>query len=693
MNARVLAIDDDPDIRTLVSQFLHAAGYTVEAAVDGRDGLAAIRANPPDVVVCDVDMPGMSGFEVLGEVRGDAATASLPFVLLTALSDHDSVRRGLRLGADDFLCKPVRAPDLVEAVGVALDKRRRMSAVVSAHALPERQELRKRYAAKLEGGELRVMDEAGLAGMTGRRVTQTMLFSDIRGFTSISERLPKAEVAEFLSRYLRQACKPILQERGRIMKIMGDGVMAIFGNDAPEDTAAHAAAALRAGLGLVRVAEQFRGWIGAHFEKVRLPPFEIGVGIHTGEVMLFELPVGNTRDLTAVGETVNIAARLEAQSKELGWSVVASEQTLRHAGEGFLVVETREVDPAGRGAPIRVGRVVQHAGPAAQTPATLSSGMEALIEHSARATAESAKQALDNTLHAIGEHLRQPMGESEPSILGYRVLSKIAEGGMSSVYLAEEDDEKQQNPKERRQVVLKVLKGRRSDDDGLWKRFFQECAILSGIQHANVVRIYDQGFGEELAYLAMEYLGGGTLRDQMQEGVTPRQALSLLSQAACGLAEIHRFGIVHRDIKPANLMLRKEGVLVLTDFGVAKRLDARDSQTIHGEIVGTPNYISPEQAQGGEVTPGSDLYSLGVIFYEMLMGKRPYSGQTLQEILSQHISAPIPRLPDELAEHQCLVDGMLAKRPAERFATADGLLDMIDDVWTRLALKKDAYVS
>jgi serine/threonine-protein kinase PpkA len=687
MSARVLVIDDDPDLRGLVSQFLRAAGFTVEAAGDGRAGMAAIRANAPDVVVCDVDMPGMNGFEVLGQLRGDAATASLPFVLLTALSDHDSVRRGLRLGADDFLCKPVLAPDLVEAVGVALDKRRRMSALVSAHALAEPHELRQRYAAKLEGGETGVAEETELAGMTGRRVTQTMLFCDIRGFTTISERLPVTDVAEFLSRYLRQACRPILQERGRIMKIMGDGVMAIFGHDTPGDPAAHAAAALRAGLGLVRVAEQFRHWIASRFDLPGLPLFEVGVGIHTGEVMLFELPVGSARDLTAVGDTVNVTARLEAKSKELGWSVVASEQTLQHAGEGFLVLETREVELTGRGAPIRVGRVVQHAGPASNGPAALSSGMEAVIEQSALATAESAKQALDNTLHSIEEQLRQPvMTESEPSIHGYRVLEKIAEGGMSSVYLAEQQDL-------RRQVVLKVLKGRRNDEDGLWKRFFQECAILSGIQHTNVVRIYDQGFGEELAYLAMEYLAGGTLREQMQQGVTPRQALSLLSQAAGGLAEIHRFGIVHRDIKPANLMLRKEGVLVLTDFGVAKRLDARDSQTIHGEIVGTPNYISPEQAQGGEVTPGSDLYSLGVIFFEMLANRRPYSGQTLQEILAQHISAPIPRLPEDLAEYQCLVDGMLAKHPEERFGNADGLLDMIDDVWTRLALKKDAYVS
>src|SRR5574339_118041 len=130
MSVRVLAIDDDPTMRDLVAQFLSLAGYQVELADGGAAGLAAIRANPPDVVVCDVDMPGMSGFEVLSRLRGEAATAVLPFVLLTSLSDRDSVRRGLRLGADDFLCKPVRAPDLVEARGVALDKRRRMSALV-----------------------------------------------------------------------------------------------------------------------------------------------------------------------------------------------------------------------------------------------------------------------------------------------------------------------------------------------------------------------------------------------------------------------------------------------------------------------------------------------------------------------------------------------------------------------------------
>jgi class 3 adenylate cyclase/CheY-like chemotaxis protein/tRNA A-37 threonylcarbamoyl transferase component Bud32 len=684
VSVRVLAIDDDPSMRHLVSHVLNGAGYAVEVAADGVAGLERIRASRPDLVVCDVQMPGMDGFEVLNCLRGDAATAALPFVLLTVLADRDSVRRGMRLGADDFVSKPVDAPALIEAVGVALDKRRRMSSLVSARALAEPHELRSRYAAKLEGGELRLAEESDLGSMTGRRLTQTVLFSDIRGFTTMSERLAVTDVAEFLSQYLRQACKPILQEGGRIMKIMGDGLMAIFGQNAPEDEAAHAAAALRAGLGVIEVAQEFRRWIATRFDVPGLPPFDVGVGIHTGEVMLFQLPVGGSGDLTAVGDTVNVAARLEAKSKELGWPLVASETTLALAGAGFRVLETREVELAGRDARIRIGHVVPDAAPAQAGPQELSSGVRTMIDEGALATAEAAKQALDSTLHAIGEHVGKPQAEAEPSIHGYRVLAKIGEGGMSCVYLAESDEQKK--------VVLKVLKGKRKDGDGMWERFFQECAILSAIQHENVVRIYDQGFGEELAYLAMEHLGGGTLREQMDRGITPRQALSLLSQAACGLAEIHRFGIVHRDIKPANLMLRETGVLVLTDFGVAKRLDDSNTRTMHGEVLGTPYYISPEQAQGGKVTPCTDLYSLGVIFFEMLTGRRPFAGGTILEIVSQHISAPVPQLPEELAEHQCLVDGLLAKRPEERYESAEALLAAIDEVWTRQALKKEAYL-
>ena len=684
---RILAIDDDPSMRVLVARILARAGCVVEVAAEGAEGLALMRERRPDLVLCDVQMPGMDGFRTLEAMRADVSTADLPFVLLTSLGDRDSVRRGMRLGADDFLSKPVRPEELVESVAGALDKRRRMSAVVSSHAIPAHAEMRNSYEDKLSRSQRKPGDESVAAGVTGQTITQTVMFCDIRGFTTISERLPVSEVAELLSRYLQEACKPILQEGGRIMKIMGDGLMAMFGQGAPEDIVSHASAALRAGHRIIEVASEFRSWMNSRFDLGDLPPFEVGVGIHTGQVMLFRLAAGDVGDLTAVGDTVNVASRLESKSKEIGWPVVASMATIEGAGREFDVAETRELALAGRDARIVVGRLAQAGDRAGQsgTGVGLTAGTRAVLDATARSAAQAAKEAIDRTLHSIEGRLDEfDTGDGrQPVIRGYRVLEKIGEGGMSVVYLAEDEAHA-------RKAVLKVLKGRRGDDDSLWKRFFQECAILSSIDHEHIMRIYDQGFGEELAYIAMEYLGGGSLAEVMAEGLTPRQALSLLSQAASALAEIHACGVVHRDIKPANFLLRTEGVLVLTDFGVAKRLDQSAGQTLHGEVLGTPYYISPEQALGGEITPQADIYSLGVIFYEMLAGTRPYGGETILEILAQHAVAPIPRLPAALADFQGLVDGMLAKRGADRFQDAEALLAEIDTVWTRQALRTAA---
>jgi len=681
---RVLAIDDDPSMLSLVAHILRHAGYEVDVAEDGAAGLRQIRAKAPDLVLCDVNMPGLDGFATLESIRADASTAALPFVLLTALDNRDNVRRGMRLGADDFLSKPVRAAELVESVGNALDKRQRLRAHVSEHALPAPEELRRHYERELGDGSSRSTAEAA-AGVTGRMLTQTVLFADVRNYSKISERLPALDIAEFLGRYLREVCKPILRERGRIMKIMGDGIMALFGHESPEDLRSHARSALRAGLGILEVAQEFRRWIDGRIEFAGLPPFEVGIGIHTGEVLLFRLSSGDGGEITAVGEAVNLAARLQSKSKDLGWPIAASMTTIEHAGPGFDVLERSELELTGRQSRTLFGRLVE---PGTMTPGpkvTLSPGFRAVLDENARATAAAAKEAIDGTLYAIGEQLNRPEGPRarEPAIRGYRVLAKIGEGGMSTVYLAEDTGHN-------RRAVLKILKGRRGDDDALWKRFFQECAILSSIDHRHVVRIYDQGFGDELAYLAMEHLGGGSLRNLMDKGLTQRQALSLLAQAASALVAIHGRGIVHRDIKPANLLLRETGVLVLTDFGVAKRLEQGAGQTLHGEVLGTPYYIAPEQAYGGETSPRADLYSLGVIFYEMLTRKRPFTGDTVQEILAQHHAAPIPRLPSELADCQPLIDRMLAKRPDDRYESAEAVLSEIDEIWTRHALQTPA---
>jgi serine/threonine protein kinase len=188
----------------------------------------------------------------------------------------------------------------------------------------------------------------------------------------------------------------------------------------------------------------------------------------------------------------------------------------------------------------------------------------------------------------------------------------------------------------------------------------------------------------------MEYFTGGSLKDIIAQGLTPRQSLSLLAQASAALAEIHRLGIVHRDVKPANMMLRADGTMVLADFGIAKRTEGSMDKTMHGEFFGTPYYISPEQANGKAATARSDIYSLGIIFYEMLMNCRPYVGDSIVELISQHVGAPVPRLPQHLEEYQVLIDGMMAKDPAERLQSADEVLVAIDRVWTQVALRANA---
>jgi serine/threonine protein kinase len=185
----------------------------------------------------------------------------------------------------------------------------------------------------------------------------------------------------------------------------------------------------------------------------------------------------------------------------------------------------------------------------------------------------------------------------------------------------------------------------------------------------------------------MEYFPAGTLADIIQTRLTARQALSLLAQAAAGLREIHHHGIIHRDVKPANLMARNDGTIALVDFGIAKRLGDDMARTVHGEVFGTPYYISPEQTEARPATARSDLYSLGIIFYEMLLCQRPFEAAGVAEVLALHTSAPRPRLPQHLSEYQVLLDGMLAVDPEARIASADALLHSIDDVWTRQAVR------
>jgi len=684
---KILVVEDEASIRLNVTLMLKGEGYEVDAAADGRAGIEHAKSFAPDLIVSDVMMPELDGFGMLEALRADPRFADTPFIFLTALNDRTSMRRGMNLGADDFLNKPFTRDELIEAVNSRLKKYENATRSLAERLVAGNDELRRWYRQSLSGAEPeRPLAFAETAGMTGKMTVATVLFADIRNFTTYSERLTAGQIAELLNAYFESVCQPIVRNGGRIAKLIGDGIMVVFEARDGDGEDNHARRAVRAGLGIVLAANKFGEWFERHFDMGGLPEFATGVGIHTGDMMEVRIGPPGAEDMTVVGDSVNVASRLEGQTKELGWPVVASAATISMAGDLVSTGESRQLELRGRNAPIEAMEVtgIGAAAGAAEGPIEVPASVRAALAENAQMTAREAKAALSETLRIITSELSRALAAGKPlQVKGYRVLKKIGEGGMSNVFLAERESDGLQ-------VALKILNARPSDDKQLLQRFIQESALISDIDHPNVVKIFDKGFTEEYAYIAMEYFTGGSLKDVIAGGLTPRQALSLLAQAAAALAEIHRLGIVHRDVKPANMMLRADGTMVLADFGIAKRSVGSMDRTVHGEFFGTPYYISPEQANGKPASARSDIYSLGIIFYEMLLNERPYRGDSIVELISQHVHAPVPRLPHALEDYQVLLDGMMAKDPAERLQSADDVLAVIDRVWTQIALRANA---
>ncbi len=681
---KILVVEDEAGIRLNLTLMLKGEGYEVDAAEDGRAGIEHAKSFGPDLIVSDVMMPELDGFGMLEALRADARFADTPFIFLTALNDRTSMRRGMNLGADDFLNKPFTRDELVEAVNSRLKKYENAARSLAERLVAGNEELKRWYRQHISGGQPeRPLAFAETAGMTGKMTVATVLFADVRNFTTYSERLSAGQIAELLNAYFEAVCQPIVRNGGRIAKLIGDGIMVVFERRDEDGEDNHARRAIRAGLGIVVAADGFGDWFKQHFDIADLPPFAAGVGIHTGDLMEVLIGPPGAEDLTVVGDSVNVASRLEGQTKELGWPVVASVATVSMAGSAVSTGESRHLELRGRNAPVEAVEVTGIGASDAthQEQIELPASVRAALTQNANMTARAAKAALSETLRIITSELSRALVAGRPlQIKGYRVLSKIGEGGMSNVFLAERESDGSQ-------VALKILNARPSDDKQLLQRFIQESALISDIDHPNVVKIFDKGFTDDYAYIAMEYFTGGSLKDVIAQGLTPRQALSLLAQAAAALAEIHRLGIVHRDVKPANMMLRADGTMVLADFGIAKRTEGSMDKTVHGEFFGTPYYISPEQANGKPATERSDIYSLGIIFHEMLLNRRPYIGESIVDLVAQHVNAPIPRLPKELDDYQALLDGMMAKNPAERLQNADEVLAAIDRVWTQIALR------
>jgi len=259
-----------------------------------------------------------------------------------------------------------------------------------------------------------------------------------------------------------------------------------------------------------------------------------------------------------------------------------------------------------------------------------------------------------------------PDADTPPVIPGYSIAKKIGESEKAVVYLAA-------STALGTDVALKVSRASR-EPNAERQMLEREYKAILAIRHPAVVTIHDYGIDNGLEYLAMEYFPRGDLKARMYFGVTEAETLRYVEQIAAALRVVHGAGLLHRDLKPPNVMLRQNDDVALIDFGLARTLDGSSHSTRTGVLRGSPYYMSPEQALGEELDARSDLYSLGVIYHEMLTGRKPFTGGSAIEVLQQHVNTPPPRLPLSLSRHVPVLSRLLAKRREERFNTADEVI-------------------
>ncbi len=262
------------------------------------------------------------------------------------------------------------------------------------------------------------------------------------------------------------------------------------------------------------------------------------------------------------------------------------------------------------------------------------------------------------------------------TIPNFTLGKEIGRGGMARVFLGE-----QLEPK--RKVAIKIVTPQ-GNDPKILEDLQKEGDTVAQFSHPNIVTVFSCGVIEQNYYLAMEILGGGDLAQKIESGITELEAFNIMLDMAKALEHAHKRGTLHRDIKPENILFHEDGQAVLVDFGIAKAQNSVSEFTRVGAVVGTPHYMSPERALGKEIDERSDLYALGVVLYEMLMGKKVFEGGDTFAISYAHVHEPVPDLPEEKAKYQTLLNKLLAKSPDDRFQTSTQLISQLKKYLRRL---------
>ena len=338
--ALIVVMEDDAGTRTLVASVLQKDGHEVVLAEDGALGLQLVRHCRPDLIISDVRMPGMNGFDMLAAVRADAATSAIPVILLTSLQERAHVRIGMTTGADDYITKPFRAAELRAAVSAQLNKRAvqaslqemAVDAAVHKALVEQKHQLAKLYEQRL-AAELSERWPDGSGSESHERLDNaTVLFVDMPHYADVAQKLDAYELADLVKKFYGSVNDTVHLFGARHMRFVGEALLAIFAQDSDTQTVNHGLRAVRAALGLIESARGMQEYMASRYPGRALPPFEVNVALHTGPVAMAVLhdPLhGGAPPSLPVGEAVNAAMLLQKKGRALGWSIVASVAALR----------------------------------------------------------------------------------------------------------------------------------------------------------------------------------------------------------------------------------------------------------------------------------------------------------------------------------------------------------------------------
>ncbi|MSQ58639.1 MAG: hypothetical protein EXR36_03075 [Betaproteobacteria bacterium] len=693
--SKILLIDPNPATRSVLRAHLADAGHHVE----GVGGLLAARGAPakfqPDGLVVDVCHPRAE--ELLHGLEQLPATEGIPIAIVALPEDFDSLRR--IAPGKNYRILDKSSDEFVLVAQITADLDGASASVAWEHTKDDAGEAKENGGENDEdemdgeeddegddegpGSVQDVYRELGVGGQLSQRV---LLFCDIHRMTDVVASLPRPEQAELHNALKTKLDQCVRSHDGSPIMANMNGFSALF-----EGAQTEVSRCFNAAIEMIYIAQQFSIWLKHRHPGRGMRDFAVSIAMDLGD---FD-DEGNgggeiDRDLK---EAITLVAKFAAVGARKGWGITATSSAMRIAekvcsgGQRSAVrlgthgtAELHEVaavameSKAGE----RVARSMETNSAVLRREASLSSGPTAsgntgLDKPSSTPSKAPVQQALEVTSNRTESKPPSPAeseGVPDPAtglyVPGYRFEHPLGKGGMAEVFLATHI----QSGTER---VLKMLPINDGEEEQL-QRFIQEYALISQIRDPNVARIHEQSFTQSHAYIAMEYLPGSELGAIMKHGLDAEQALECALAVAQALVAAHAKGIAHRDLKPANLMLRADGTLVLADFGIAKGQSDLLNRTASGHIVGSPYYLSPKQAESKPTDARSDLYSLGVMLFEMLTGKKPYRAGNLSDLIRQHVVAPIPRLPETLAQFQPLIDRLLAKKPSDRLASAELLV-------------------